>query len=970
MRRYREDEDGGFFFSTRSCTEQPSHTHPRDKKAEARVASSIDNGAAEIPHGPSSSLEEDVAAAAAALEPELQFQEEQGYASSVFRQTAATASMNSEELERDADSVLESVLAAGKIPHEWTSVYDKQMRAALVGAAKRLGRNAQVHWHLGLLNLRAQRYQEARESFEIARTILLEKITEIEAGSSVPQIQRTGASNVFLEAQRARPKAFRGAPGAARVGSSSGGARTNPLPGMRGRTRTMAAANVLDDQTDELPVRYRTLLAQIDHHLAQAASFGVDMSSDKIEPQRNRSGSSGRMAASSQSQGIQEQERLLLDAMRMDPDQYGIWNTLGLLHLLEGDPESAKMIFLEILESHPHYLDALNNLALAELIVGNLTEANATVQEVLMRDRTHTEALVNYGCVLLKADLAEQARVPLYEALRQCARHMVPVLAANAVQDEADGEATNSAKGDNAHDIDLTDTCVTDRKLLFSMAHLHTCRALAHVPLSDLLRGHAGLWSALATLHTSLGEWDLAERCALAAERSARSPHEHMRYEVHFLSVKARRMMITKTTGSTTLATEQLPSQLNDQEPTTLHGQYGQRNKRRRCEQHNGEGQDESEDEQDSRATRSGASSDRTVDEDEDDEREEDFAARSGSAKGDEQDREAEQLHPAGPLAPAFASPEFDMRHLEAVITRLRYIGLTSKSSSAFATLGMVLRLRHELCGDDWGGNRSFGAEAAERFVESLERDRSNFSSFVQLALLQISAGEYQSAYDIAIEATKVKKTSVAAWNAFSVAAQLLDSPDEAEYAYHQAMQLCKSNALRVHSGDAFSSGGDSSPYMSGAIRSSGSALEQRPIAQGPEEDLNTMAWLAVAALWNNLANLYRQKGPDHYKQAQDAYERSLLAGGESAVMRNNMALLHIARGYLYFAEQELTASLKLDPTLDCARSNLLKLRAYRAQNLDTAGEVADGAATEAGDGSAFAAASSAKVLPRVPSEN
>ena len=92
-------------------------------------------------------------------------------------------------------------------------------------------------------------------------------------------------------------------------------------------------------------------------------------------------------------------------------------------------------------------------------------------------------------------------------------------------------------------------------------------------------------------------------------------------------------------------------------------------------------------------------------------------------------------------------------------------------------------------------------------------------------------------------------------------------------------------------------------------------------------KNLNVAGRNALAAVYNNLGNLKRQEGRN-FSEALSAYEKSLRVGGENAVVYNNLALLHICSNRLEDAGKMLDHALKLDPKLDCAVSNRLKLSA------------------------------------------
>jgi len=139
------------------------------------------------------------------------------------------------------------------------------------------------------------------------------------------------------------------------------------------------------------------------------------------------------------------------------------------------------------------------------------------------------------------------------------------------------------------------------------------------------------------------------------------------------------------------------------------------------------------------------------------------------------------------------------------------------------------------------------------------------------------------------------------------VAAQLLENDDEAIRAYDEALNLARGRI------DSNIDNEDDSAVIDQA-------------------NMLSLASHAIAVVWNNYGNLWRQRGSDHFNEALDAYAKSLEAGGENAAVYNNIALVHIACQNFDDAEVELHKALQLNPNLECAQSNLMRLREYRKQ--------------------------------------
>lgn len=80
--------------------------------------------------------------------------------------------------------------------------------------------------------------------------------------------------------------------------------------------------------------------------------------------------------------------------------------------------------------------------------------------------------------------------------------------------------------------------------------------------------------------------------------------------------------------------------------------------------------------------------------------------------------------------------------------------------------------------------------------------------------------------------------------------------------------------------------------------------------------------------LVNNLGNLHRQTG--NLDEAMASYRAAVRIKGDYALGYNNMALVHVLRQDWDEAADCLAKALEIDPGLDCAKSNSVKLDAVR----------------------------------------
>lgn len=297
-------------------------------------------------------------------------------------------------------------------------------------------------------------------------------------------------------------------------------------------------------------------------------------------------------------------------------------------------------------------------------------------------------------------------------------------------------------------------------------------------------------------------------------------------------------------------------------------------------------------------------------------------------------------------------SPEDPRPALDQAVLRLRSLARDIGTSSASTALGAVLRLRHDYAYEETG-NRNFGAESAERLVEALEKDESDASAWVQLALLQLGTGRYTSSKDFSVQAVSRNNGLEAAWNSLAVSSQLSDNIDDSLKAYTRAVEAVAQNYGRgalQEDALAGASGLDARSDRRGAMDVDDVTPAERPNGlDGNEQSaltgvfaekwsgktLNKAGLNALAVIYCNLGNLKRQDGQS-FAEAQEAYKKSLDVGGENAAVYNNLALLYISAKRFDDAERMLDHALKLQPHFECALSNQLKLRALMQQGNGT----------------------------------
>lgn len=174
---------------------------------------------------------------------------------------------------------------------------------------------------------------------------------------------------------------------------------------------------------------------------------------------------------------------------------------------------------------------------------------------------------------------------------------------------------------------------------------------------------------------------------------------------------------------------------------------------------------------------------------------------------------------------------------MEAYVTKLRGFARELGCSESSGALGVVLRKRHEY---NWEGGvgRNFGAEAAERLVEAVERDQKNSSAWTQLALLQVSVGAFHTGVGVAEESLN-RGGGAAAWNCWAVAKQLNGDVVSAKRGYEMAEKcLMHENTMKrrrrkQRSAQAQESGDDNEGEHNGEVTQN---------SQGAQDNQNLQA--------------------------------------------------------------------------------------------------------------------------------
>lgn len=743
-------------------------------------------------------------------------------------------------------------------PHAWSKTNEKQLRSALLGACKRLPRNAEAHFHLGLMHLRNGDNEEALHAFQHCRHLYSERIDQYVAthGSDAPS--------------------------------------------------SLCAK-----------------LARVRSHAAQAAHLTAQS-----------------MTREQRAPVLEKLQKELVAATKLDVSQLDVWNSLALLHLNEGGNKGARDVLLSIRQTFPDYLDALNNLGLAELALGNEEAAISWFQKVILLDRGHVEALSNYAVVLLRHGMYDAA-IRSFEAAvdtvtpetRGLAYAWGGLAVARAALGQLDAaeiaakHAEQSAEPGTRHRFSMLRTSIYARRIVESLR-----RGLSWDDDGAAILDSPDRHSSPSSPSSPGAEAAPLERQPSTASGTKSGYHTDAEVDTHSSTTENRRRCSNRNVSTD-----------RSSDPPNRTGRIKVKDDRNRKvlrtdEIHSG---DDSP----------------ILDTD---------TLINGVAPGNV-DGNTKIADGAAAVPDARAA-------MDGAVLRLRALARDINSSSASTALGAALRLRHE-CSMEESGNRNFGAEAAERLVEALESDESNATAWVQLSLLQLGTGEYLSAKEFAMQGVSRNVRCEAGWNALAVAMQLNDESDQAMSSYVEAIRLAKAKHSSFEGGDpsvinSRTEEGDDEEGGTALLRAlqatddevdddsrkeikrsripatissevtenqEAKVLDEKlggeeSAEKSTEVNLNEAGRVALAALYNNIGNMYRQEGRS-VSEAFSAYEKSLQVGGENAIVYNNLALLYISTGRFEDAGNMLDHALKLDPNLYCAISNRLKLTSLTRRN-------------------------------------
>lgn len=778
-------------------------------------------------------------------------------------------------------------------PHVWNKHNEKQLRSALIGACKRMPRNAEAHFHLGLMYMRSGDFQPALRSFQHARNLTVERFNNYQNNNIDP------------------------------------------------------------------PAPLKAQVARIRSHCAQAAHLvALVMERDK------------------HTDILSKTQKELIASIKQDCTSPDAWNALGLVHLNEGGSAGARDVFRTIRQSFPDYLDALNNVGVAELGLGNEELAISCFQKVLLCDREHVEALSNYGVVLLRHGMYDAAVRAFSAAVKGSppdARGLSFAWGALAVAHAALGNldaadmaaqrAESSAAGCNRPQFSMLRASVYARRVADARRRGVSLDATTSTFCTPE-RAH----SLSQSSHEGTGASEGGSNSRDAGDGDDISDGDE-NFGANEISVADKKVssagdhqnaVSCQSAPASELSNENL---INESKARPSDYTSVVRSVQGEAVQIKNE-TDAQIKEADLKNERAASINGEAFLNDSD--------HRPIVASNDQLTTSVFPVSSVIPSNSASIGEDLDPRPaIDSAVLRLRALARELHSSSASTALGAALRLRHD-CAMEESGNRNFGAEAAERLVEALEIDDDDATAWVQLGLLQLGTGEYISAKEFCVQAVSRNGNIEAGWNALAVACQLNDDPTDAASAFEMALNVINTNYCKS---DRWSLSGDPTPpntarrlvfplpdaegsagelpdvsvdeegctiSASANRRSSEQNFEIRRSADVDESEedvskLNTAGRNALAAVYNNLGNLRRQEGRD-FSEALTAYQKSLKYGGENPVVYNNLALLYISSNKLEDASKMLDHALKLDPRLECAVSNRLKLTALMRNRESSAG--------------------------------
>lgn len=623
-----------------------------------------------------------------------------------------------------------------------------------------------------------------------------------------------------------------------------------------------------------VPDRLRRSIASLRAHVAQAAYLAV----------------ASRLSLSDRAPLLTRLQSDLVASTEIDPEQPAAWNALALLHLAEGGSSGARDMFTAIRAVYPNYADAVNNLALSELAEGRLDAAEAHLQRAIAMDPGHVEAITNYGTVLLlrgRYDLA----LSMYSQ-------------------------ANSGEGGS-----------------------HTATACA--------------LGGAAVAYVCLGRVEKVKQTLDEACRNA-APVDRCKFEMLSSSMAARRMLhdgpSTKSCaepgvgGNPETDVEPAIDGADRQPRGTAQGETGihDRSSNNHPNSQAAEGPGGSgghgaiEPSTRARAPGTDVKADQTVETSVDDP-----SAVPSTAAGHAQSDGAD-------LA------------VDEAVAKLRSIARDLRSADANCALGSLLRQCHAVTRSPQK-DRNYASEAAERLVEALERNDADEAAWVQLALLQMDAGAYDSGSDLAGQAIKRNSDSIGAWCAQGICSSLTGNTSNALACFREATRSCSEKCRllpRIEWGpDGFPVLATNSEHekfrrhtrsvssklspelealLSGGADSDGletANSDCKPTSSGCAT--HSRLRMVLAALLNDIGTVCRQAG--ERGKAKTAFEQSLSLGGDSAMTWNNLGVLNIATNSFEDAREALERAVAIDPTLDCAESNLIRLRKLLQQRPRTA---------------------------------
>lgn len=204
-------------------------------------------------------------------------------------------------------------------PHTWNKTNEKQLRSALLGACKRLPRNAEAHFHLGLMHLRNADSEEALRAFQHCRHLYSERIDQYVAthGSEPP-------SSLCAKLARVRSHAAQAAHLTAQTMS-----REQRAPVLEKLQKELVAATKLD--VSQLDVWNSLALL----HLKEGGHKGA--------------------------------RDVLLSIRQKFPDYLDALNNFGLAELALGNEEAAISCFQKVILLDREHVEALSNYAVVLL---------------------------------------------------------------------------------------------------------------------------------------------------------------------------------------------------------------------------------------------------------------------------------------------------------------------------------------------------------------------------------------------------------------------------------------------------------------------------------------------------------------------------------------------------------------------------------------------------------------------------